>query len=110
CDRVAIMDHGRVIALGSPAELVAALDAEQIVEFAADAELEAPALAALPGVSAAARRNGAWRLSVRDMGAALPALLAELERRGAALSRLATHQATLEDVFVHLTGRELRDG
>ena len=110
CDRVAIMDHGRVIALGSPAELVAALDAEQIVEFAADAELEAPALAALPGVSAAARRNGAWRLSVRDMGAALPALLAELERRGAALNRLATHQATLEDVFVHLTGRELRDG
>jgi len=54
--------------------------------------------------------DGTYALTVSDMGAALPALLAELERRRAGLVTLATHQATLEDVFVSLTGRMLRDG
>jgi len=107
--RVAIMDHGRVIALGTPAELIASLGAAQIVEFAADGEVDAAALAALPGVGAADRRDGGWMLSVGDIGAALPALLALLDERRARLGSLRTHQATLEDVFVRLTGRGLRD-
>jgi ABC-2 type transport system ATP-binding protein len=55
------------------------------------------------------RTDGGWKLSVLRIGEALPALLAELERQGLALESLATHQATLEDVFVSMTGRALRD-
>ncbi|MEW6367195.1 MAG: ABC transporter ATP-binding protein [Acidobacteriota bacterium] len=108
-DRVAIMDHGRVIAIGTPSELVASLRAEQIVEVIADGDLDAGALAALPGVSGVDRRGGGFMLSVRDIATVLPALLGELSRRRAHLRSLQTHQATLEDVFVHFTGRGLRD-
>ncbi len=109
CDRVAIMDRGRILTLGRPAALVAALGADQIVEFRARGEIPAERLAALPGVRGAVRTDGAWQLSVRRIDEALPALLGELERSGVALESLATHQATLEDVFVGLTGRALRD-
>lgn len=110
CDRVAIMDHGRIIALGSPAELVASLGADQIVEFSVNGELDDGFLRELPGVSCARSRNGLFSLTVSDMSAALPALISELARRRAQLITLTTHQATLEDVFVNLTGRKLRDG
>ena len=109
CDRVAIMDHGRILALDRPAALVAALGAEQIVEFRARPEPPLDALAGLAGVSGVVRADAAWKLRVTRIGAALPALLAELERRGCALETLATHQATLEDVFVSMTGRALHD-
>ena len=109
CDRLAIVDHGRRIALGTPAELVASLGADQILELHAGGELDADRLAALPGVAGVSARDGGFMVRVRDVGAALPAVLAELERAGAPLERLTTHQATLEDVFVHLTGRGLRD-
>jgi ABC-2 type transport system ATP-binding protein len=108
-DRVAIMDRGRIIALDTPATLVASLGAGQIVEFRAAGPLEAADLAALPGVRGVDRRGEDTMLTVEQIGAALPALLAELERRGVRLERLRTHQATLEDVFVRLTGRGLRD-
>ena len=111
CDRVAIVDHGRVIAQGTPRELVASLGAEHVVEFAvADGpELDAEALAAAAGVGTAARGNGTWRLQVSELHQAMPALLGELRRQGAALAELRTRSATLEDVFVSLTGRHLRD-
>src|SRR5438034_1342679 len=113
CNRVAIMDHGQVIALGTPRELILSLGAEHVVEFAlADGAARAPApaeLAALPGVKSV--RHGADRtaLTVTEVHRAVPALLGLLEGRGAELSLLATHHATLEDVFVALTGRQLRD-
>jgi ABC-2 type transport system ATP-binding protein len=103
------MDHGRIIALGTPAELVAALGADQIVELRVLGELEGLELAGLAGVRAVANEDGAIRLSVSAIGVALPALLEELERRHLVIEHLATHQATLEDVFVSLTGRNLRD-
>lgn len=109
CDRVAIMDRGRIIALGSPAELIRSLGAEQIVEFSVSGELDSQSLAALPGVRGERRLRGAHVLTVSDIGTALPALFEELERRGVRLLSLTTHQATLEDVFVALTGRMLRD-
>ncbi len=109
CDRVAIMDHGKVIALDTPARLVASLGAEQIVELSVRVELDPAELAVLPGVSGVHRKDGAYRLSVSAIGAALPALLRQLQSRGVAIESLTTHQATLEDVFVSLTGRVLRD-
>ena len=113
CDRVAIVDHGRVIAQGSPRELIASLGAEHVVEFstpdAPDTALDAPALQALDGVKAVRQQGGRWTLEVVDLAQTVPAVLAELRRRGLQLGELATHSATLEDVFMSLTGRQLRD-
>ena len=109
CDRVAIVDHGRVIAEGTPAALVGSLGAAQVVEFEAAKALDAEPLATLAGVRAVKREDGAFRLTVAELHRAVPALLDELRRQNVELSRLATHHATLEDVFVSLTGRHLRE-
>src|SRR5204862_3238509 len=112
CDRVAILDHGKVIALGTPRELVASLGAEHVVEVSVDgaaAALTAEILAALPSVEGVAREGGRWRLTVREVHRAVPALLGALAERGATPTELTTHHASLEDVFMALTGRRLRD-
>jgi ABC-2 type transport system ATP-binding protein len=109
CDRVAIMDHGRVLALDTPAALISTLGADHVVEFAVDGALDLAPIGRLPGVSQARREADAFALIVREPHVSIPALLAELGRQRAALRHLATHHATLEDVFVHLTGRTLRD-
>ena len=113
CDRVAIVDHGRVIALGSPRELIASLGAEHVVEFtspgAGEGAINVDALRVLDGVTSAREHDGRWTLEVSELARAVPALLAELRHRNLALGELATHSATLEDVFVSLTGRQLRD-
>jgi ABC-2 type transport system ATP-binding protein len=111
CDRVAIVDHGRMIALGTPRELVASLSAEHVVEFAvgSSSRLDERAIQSVAGVSAAARRDGTWRVRVAELHRTVPALLAELHRQEVQLTELRTHSATLEDVFVELTGRRLRD-
>jgi len=88
---------------------VASLGAEQVVEVQARGEVTPETLAGLPGVSGVTAVDGSLRLNVREIGTLLPALLSELERRHAPLEKLTTHEATLEDLFVHLTGRELRD-
>ena len=111
CHRVAIVDHGKVIALGTPRELVASLGAEHVVEFSVDGVLDLPSdrLSALPTVERVAREGESWRLTVREVHRAVPALLAALAERGAQPTHLTTHHATLEDVFMALTGRSLRD-
>ena len=110
CDRVAIMDHGKMIALGTPADLIASLGADQIIEFSVTNPLADDALNGLPAVSHVHKRGETYALTVAEMGVALPALLAEIKRQQSDLVTLTTHQATLEDVFVSLTGRMLRDG
>ena len=112
CDRVAIVDHGRVIALDTPRALIASLGAEHVVTFTLEGSQPVPAdsdLGALDGVSAVRRDNGAFELTSADLRRTLPALLAFLERARLPLAELRTHSATLEDVFVALTGRHLRD-
>jgi ABC-2 type transport system ATP-binding protein len=111
CDRVAIVDHGRMIAQGTPRELIASLGAEHVLEFAvADGgRLDAGAIAGVVGGAEPGRQDGVWRLQVSELHEAMPALLGELRRQGVQLSELRTHSATLEDVFVTLTGRQLRD-
>ncbi len=112
CDRVAIVDHGKPIALGTPRELIASLGAEHVIEFAVEdaaATLPEEALRALPSVEGVAREEGRFRLTVREVHRTVPALLAALAERGTSASQLTTHHATLEDVFVALTGRTLRD-
>jgi ABC-2 type transport system ATP-binding protein len=138
CDRVAIMDHGRVIALGKPKELIATVGGEDIVEFAVSARLpdsrpgtvgsiptkqtldgapallgsavlDIAALTAIPGVQSHRRDDGLHQLSVSELHTTVPRIFAALEEQGLHLSEFRTHSATLEDVFVQLTGRNLRD-
>jgi ABC-2 type transport system ATP-binding protein len=111
CDRVAIMDHGKVIALGTPAELIESLGADQVIEFSvATALANDDALTSLPAVKHLHKRGEVYALTVSEIGVALPALLGEIKRQQSEVVTLTTHQATLEDVFVSLTGRMLRDG
>jgi ABC-2 type transport system ATP-binding protein len=113
CDRVAIVDRGKVIALDTPRNLVASLGASQIVEFAlAEGTSQPPVetLLALPGVEDVRSENGMRILVTTGVHLTVPALLAQLSSARADLALLATHSATLEDVFVSLTGRHLRDG
>jgi ABC-2 type transport system ATP-binding protein len=113
CHRVAIVDHGKRIALGTPRELVASLGAEHVVEFGVEPGAEgaiAPGiLEALPSVERVAHEGGNFRLTVREVHRTVPALLTALTERGAEPNHLTTHHATLEDVFMALTGRSLRD-
>jgi ABC-2 type transport system ATP-binding protein len=112
CDRVAVMDHGRIIALGSPRELIETLGAGQVVFFslADGATMSLEAIdRAVTSLRPARAIDGGWELQVTAPHEAVPALLAEVARQGVSLAELRTHSPTLEDVFVSLTGRALRD-
>jgi ABC-2 type transport system ATP-binding protein len=111
CDHVAIVDHGKIIALGTPRALIANLRAEHVLEFAiaGDGPANPAPFRQIDGVCAASHHNGTYRLQVEELHRAMPALLGELRRQGLQLAELRTHSATLEDVFVSLTGRHLRD-
>lgn len=119
CDRVAIMDHGRIIAQGTPQQLIATLGGADIVEFAVGTgepgsyqpqiPAEAVQLGEIPGVHAQSVDEGLHRLSVSELHTAVPNIFAALQEQGLHLSEFRTHSATLEDVFVKLTGRNLRD-
>jgi ABC-2 type transport system ATP-binding protein len=112
CDRVAVVDKGKVIALGTPKELIRSLGAEHVVEFAMIEGEPLPdrvALAALPGVRDVRLNGSTCGLVASEMHAAIPALLDLLGERRTRLAFLTTHSATLEDVFMALTGRHLRD-
>jgi ABC-2 type transport system ATP-binding protein len=111
CGRVAVVDHGKVIALGSPPELIASLGGEHVVEFAfanGNAMTE-DELKSLPAVLEVRREASGMTLTVTEPHIAIPALLEEVRRQNLDLIRLTTRHVSLEDVFVHLTGRRLRD-
>ena len=112
CDRIAIMDHGKVIALGTPRELISSIGVEHVVEFSAGSAarpLATTTLGQIEGAREVRNENGSVQMLVTELHRAVPALLAELNRQGVPLTELRTHSASLEDVFVTLTGRHLRD-
>jgi ABC-2 type transport system ATP-binding protein len=120
CDRVAIMDHGKVIALGTPQQLIGTVGGEDIVEFAVSGGegaaaanshgvVDAGRLTAIAGVHSHRVDAGLHQLSVSELHLAVPRIFAELAEQGLHLSEFRTHSATLEDVFVRMTGRNLRD-
>ncbi len=116
CDQIAIVDHGTVIALGSPRQLIASLGADNVIRLAVDEAAASPhpialaELLALPDVRGGRETASGYELRAGSVQAVLPSLLALAESRGVRWHELSTHSATLEDVFVSLTGRELRDG
>lgn len=114
CDRVAIVDHGKVIALGSPHELIAGLGGEHVIEFslengAGSSSINPNEIRNLPTVLDTRVTDGTVGLSVSEPHLAIPALLGFLQERGFKLASLTTRHASLEDVFVKLTGRHLLD-
>jgi ABC-2 type transport system ATP-binding protein len=112
CDRLAIVDHGVIIAEGTPAELIERLGGHHVVEFSVSGNADGNAMGAwkaLPGVDSVRDEEGLFSLSVREPHLTIPALLDAVGRRGEELVHLTTRQASLEDVFVRLTGRHLRE-
>ena len=111
CDRLAIVDHGQIIAEGSPAELIERLGGHHVIEFSLAGNLHGSAeiWKALPGVDSVHNDDGLVSLNVRVPHHTIPALLDAVEKQSAQLEHLTTRQASLEDVFVHLTGSHLRE-
>src|SRR6201997_3339687 len=111
CDRLAIIDHGKVIAEGSPADLIARLGGHHVVEFSVSEIANGHGgdhWRTLPGVEGVRDEDGVCALTVREPHLTIPALLDAVNQKGGELLHLTTRQASLEDVFVNLTGRHLR--
>jgi ABC-2 type transport system ATP-binding protein len=116
CDRLAIVDHGQIIAEGSPPDLIERLGGHHVVEFAVEAKMgghsDGSGLGAwrgLPSVESVREDDGMMALNVKEPHLTIPALLEAVGKQGSKLQRLTTRQASLEDVFVRLTGRHLRE-
>jgi ABC-2 type transport system ATP-binding protein len=116
CDRLAIVDHGVIIAEGTPSDLIDRLGGHHVVEFKVsknggndESDNNLGRWRSLPSVESVRREDSTVCLSVREPHLTIPALLDALTRDGRQLEHLSTRQASLEDVFVQLTGRHLRE-
>jgi ABC-2 type transport system ATP-binding protein len=109
CDRLAIMDHGRILEEGTVDELISRRFQERAVRFEAIDGLRDELLAAMAGVSSVKHEDGEVLLYTRDVPGTIGAVLAASEALGAEPANLGVRKATLEDVFLDLTGRALRD-
>jgi ABC-2 type transport system ATP-binding protein len=108
CDRVAVVDHGKIIEIGSPDDLIQRYFSEIAIEFQ-DGRNGPDAYQGLPGVSQATAEDGRVTVYSRDVPQTMAALLSRESDDGHALQGLSVRSATLEDVFLKLTGRALRD-
>jgi ABC-2 type transport system ATP-binding protein len=109
CDRVAIMDRGRIIALDTPQKLIANLASGSTIECHFDGEVDEAALRALPAVSDVRKENGTALLFTADIALTMNALIRLGQESGATADSLNVRSATLEDVFISMTGRRLRE-
>lgn len=110
CDRVAIFDAGKIIAEGTPTELIRSIGAEHVIEFSIDRNhdtLDESIIRAIPTVDQVEKNETEFHLTVGQPHTVLPKLISELADQGLALTSLTTRHASLEDVFVSLTGRHL---
>ncbi len=109
CDRVAIMDHGRIIALDTPRNLVRKLASESTIEFGVTEGTTPEFFAQLPGIRDIRAEDGTMLLFTNDASATLNSLVRLADEKEIPIRSLNVRTATLEDVFIHLTGRRLRD-
>jgi len=112
CDRIGIMDHGRILALDTPAALKRTVGADTIVTVAADGDLESLARLlehSIPGARSALRVDAVVHLAVQGSEGVLPAVVAAADRGGYRVRDLGVTEPTLETVFINLTGKDLRD-
>jgi ABC-2 type transport system ATP-binding protein len=112
CDQLAIVDHGQIIAEGTPSDLIDRLGGHHVVEFSISGNANGhgeTTWRALPSVESVRTDEDMVCLNVREPHLTIPALLAAINQQGRQLEHLSTRQASLEDVFVRLTGRHLRE-
>jgi ABC-2 type transport system ATP-binding protein len=109
-DRIAIMDHGSILVEGTPRELIDSLGGDHVVEFASSVPLPAGELLRLPGATRLDTVDSVHHLTTGEPHRTVPALLELIRSRGGEFTGLSTHHATLDDVFLAQTGRQLRDG
>ncbi len=109
CDRIAIIDRGKIIALGTPDQLIAGIGGNAVVEVVTDPPAKPDAVRALPGVCDVQEAAGRLRITLTNLALNLPGVLECFIAEGIQVRELSTHRASLEDVFVQLTGRKLRD-
>lgn len=109
-DRLAIMDHGSLLVEGTPRELKLSLGGEHVVQFEGNLPLDIAELEALPDVSRVDRAADQYRLTTPEPHLLIPRVYRIVEAAGGEVTAMNTHQATLDDVFLVLTGRQLRDG
>lgn len=109
CDRVAIMDHGRIIALDTPRRLVRSLASDSTIECIFEMPVPKEELLGLPGVRDVRSEDGTNLIFSNDVSSSLAGLMRLTEGEGRRVQSLLVRSATLEDVFIALTGRRLRD-
>ena len=109
CDRVVIMDHGQVVASDTLAGLYRRLPAVETLELEVEGNVDLAALARQPGIELPTQDGTRLRTGISDLGRTAPALLSWLAANGHAVHRISSGRAELEDVFLSLTGRQLRD-
>lgn len=109
CDRIAIMDQAKIIALDTPVNLLKLADVEATIEFHLDRTVDAALLKQLPGVVGVKSEDHVLRVMSKDPAKTLPALFTFSRLQGLTIQNMQMHQATLEDVFLKLTGRHLRE-
>jgi ABC-2 type transport system ATP-binding protein len=112
CDRIGIMDHGRILSLGTPEELKQSVGADTIVTVTTDGDL--PGLAdclrsSVEGVDSATTRDGSVQLAVRGTDRVLLRVIGAADDAGYAVRDVQVAPPSLETVFINLTGKELRD-
>jgi ABC-2 type transport system ATP-binding protein len=112
CDRIAIMDHGRILAVDTPKNLKKSIDADSIITISATGDLDALApllLERVEGATRSQRLDNTVRLHIKGTAGVLPRVVAVSEQEGFNITDLSVAEPTLETVFISLTGKELRD-
>jgi len=111
CDRIAIVDHGKLVALDSPLKLKASIPSQNAIEvsFSTVPAGWSDRLKSLPHVQSVTNEDHIFRIATADGPATTMALVAATEAAGLTVQSLAVKSTTLDDVFVHYTGRDLRD-